>query len=167
MISFSKVKKEKALQMSAQRLLQDLRRIQEKALSPTGQRTELCDSPNPPQDEIEGLIVGAYFNQNNPESYILFVDCDSEGAPGRYRYNEDRDKELVPIGFEKNVKIKNLFPTDSNSDLDIVFVPPAPDLYINGDLAENGVEIQICLKNNCSSSFETIRINKSGLVELE
>ncbi len=170
--NFPKFREQKKLQMSSHRLIQDLRRIQERALSPSGDKEKICGN-TASVEEIEGLVVGAFFDEQNPDFYRLFVDCDEN-----YIYSSP-DKELSPIGLEKKVKIKNLSPPNLNGNLHIVFVPPNPQLFINGSPADSvlapgvNVRIEICLDNGCledssdSLKTRTIEINKSGLVELK
>jgi len=157
-IGISKGRGERALQMSANQLIQDLRVIQNRALAPLSpaRKNELCGQNQPPEEELQKVIFGAYF-ETNSEEYILFVDCNEDKT-----YTPDRDKTVNPIGLEKGVKILEL---STGGVLSIVFVSPDPRVYINGELASDNTEIKISLTNNPTKT-KTIKIHKSGLIEI-
>ncbi len=97
-----------ALQRSAHKLSQDLRRAQQLAIS---------------AEEFEGQVpsgYGIYLNKNQPTQYILFVDLNSDGQYSGL-------SEIVEeINLEKRVKITELNPIEMDSSLTITFRPPDP-----------------------------------------
>jgi len=155
--SFSTGREERALQISAYRLIQDLRSIQDKALAPLApeKKNELCGEQQPLEEELQKVIFGVYFEANS-EEYILFVDCDDN------RTYTSTDKTLTPIGLERGVKILDL---STDGVLSIVFTPPDPKVFINGNPASDSVEITISLKDKPTKT-KTIKVHESGLVEI-
>jgi len=159
---YSTVDDQKALSMSVSRLAQDLRETQEKSLAPSSEKKELCSDASPSEDRIRQLIFGAYFQQGN-DSYVLFVDCNDDKD-----YDSGVDKQITPIGLDNEVMVSKLSKNGNPpvSNLSIVFIPPSPDLYIDGSFGTTEVEIEVALKNDTTKN-QTIRINKSGLIEIE
>ena len=97
-----------ALQRSAHRLSQDLRRAQEFAIS---------------AKEFNGDMpggYGVYFDLNQPEKYILFADID--GVPGYSGINE----KVEEISLENNLALISLTPMTPQSSLTVFFTPPRP-----------------------------------------
>lgn len=127
------------LQISASKLTQNLRRVQENAVS---------------AKEFQGQVpsgYGIYFSISNPTQYILFADRD-----GGKDY--DGAFELVEtVVLEKNTALKSLSPS---SPLTVIFSPPDPTVYFYPDSA--AVSITIEAKNQ-----KTITINKAGLIAIE
>lgn len=127
-----------ALLRSAQKLAQDIRRVEEMAIS---------------AKEFQGAYpeggYGIYFSLTQPDRYFLFVDSDK---------GEDYDgiSELVEeIKLESGIKIENL----SSSPLTIIFTAPDPTVKIR-PVASSGT-ITIASKENS----KTIIVNTAGLIE--
>jgi len=139
-----------ALQRSAHKLAQDLRRTEEMAMSAKKFNGEI---------PLGGY--GMYFNQSDPTHYILFADTD-----GNYQYNEG---ELVKdFLLEKEVQIETLS-TNVHfgiSPLNIVFYPPDPtiEIYPNGN--SKTATVILSLKNNPGQTKE-VSVNKVGLIDID
>lgn len=102
-----------ALQRSASKLSQDLRRAQ-----------EMATSAREFQGQVPSGGYGIYFDQLHPDRYVLFADLD-----GGLDYDAGEDGEDVEtLKFEKNININSLSP---GSPLTIVFSPPDPTVNFN------------------------------------
>jgi len=137
-----------ALQRSANKLAQDIRRTQQMAMS-----AKEYNQINPPGG------YGVYLTMGTPGGYILFADCDSG-----YDYDAigtpcNGVPELVEeIEFESGVNISSLSP----SPLTITFTPPDPEIRVNGSL---GSSATITLTIDTKSQMVTV--NAAGLIEIQ
>ena len=130
-----------ALQRSASKLAQDLRRAEEMAMS--------AKEPPTAPDTFKGAY-GINF-QTNSSNYILFADLDNDQI-----YDSGEEIETLPL--EKKVKISNLSPA---SPLTISFTPPDPTVNIN----PSDSLVTITLSNNGQTKI--IKVNKAGLIYVE
>ena len=131
-----------ALQRSAFKLVQDLRRAQEMALSSI---------------EINGETpygFGIYFDPQNTSRYILFANADND-----YKYDSD-DINMEVIAMESGVEILTLDPAAAFS---VLFTPPDPEVWIKGELNKTA-KITLSLKGVISNVKKTIFINSAGLI---
>ena len=172
--------KRSALLRSTHQLAQDLRRVEEMAMS--SQKTPAwCEQVE------EGVFpkggYGIHFVQNS-DSYLLFADCDGEGdyddwgsfdcdpnsdTPAGHGLGNSLNEIIEELTLEQGIKIKYLFtsgfPEDTLNALDITFTPPDPEVTIaSGDDA--WAEIVLCLKDN-ENILRTITINKAGLIDTD
>ncbi|PJA83995.1 MAG: hypothetical protein CO145_02925 [Candidatus Nealsonbacteria bacterium CG_4_9_14_3_um_filter_37_13] len=128
-----------ALQRSANKLAQDIRRAQEMAMS---------------AKEFEGVVPPGGYGinfQTNLTSYILFADLNNNKV-------FDSGEAIETLSLERGVKISNLSPA---SPLTISFTPPDPTVNIN---PSNSLAI-ITLSNNGQTKI--IKVNKAGLIYVE
>jgi len=142
-----------ALQGSAHKLAQDLRRTEE--LSMSLKEFQGCFDPVP-------AGYGIYLKNGTPNEkkrYILFADC----KPGNQDYDPGSDGIVEEISLERGVEISNLSPMapDPKFSLVIVFTPPDPTVTIN----PTAPSASITLSNN--DQIKTISVNKSGLITIE
>lgn len=136
---------ELALQMSASKLAQNLRKIQEMAVS----AKEF-------QGEVPRGGYGIYFNISDPTHYVLFADKDAGS-------DYDSFSETVEtLELEKNTKLKSLSPL---GPLTVIFSPPDPTVYFYPDSAT--VSITIETEKLSPQSSQTVKINKAGLIAVE
>jgi len=169
------IEKDFALTRSAHKLSQDLRQVQEMAMS--SQKTPLgCEQVEPGVFPKGGY--GIYFIQDS-DSYILFADCDNgkdfdssstthtcaEADIGPGNSLKEKIKDFI---LEDGIKIKELWVDSvqvSDNDLEITFRPPDPTITIDGG---NGVKavIILCLKDN-EDVIKKVSINKVGLIDTE
>ncbi|MBZ9578330.1 prepilin-type N-terminal cleavage/methylation domain-containing protein [Patescibacteria group bacterium] len=145
-----------ALQRSANKLSQDIRRAQEMAMSvkevgPSGAKI------------VPEGGYGIYF-KTSPQKIIIFNDCNNnqQYTPGNV-CGTPPDKfpeKIEDINLESGVRIENLSPS---TPLHITFKPPDPTISISdGDQAI----ITLTLEADPSKT-KTIKVNKVGLVEIE
>jgi Tfp pilus assembly protein FimT len=132
-----------ALQRSANKLAQDIRRVQDMAMS---------------AKEIEGAPAswrygyGIRLAKSQPNQYILFADLDN---------GEDYDpgEEIETITLERMVKIDELLPS---SPLIVIFEPPDPTVTITPDDNMASIKLGVSV-----SLQKTIKINKAGLIAVD
>jgi len=165
-----------ALNRSAHKLAQDIRRAQEMAMSAA--ICELCGDIVPPR-------YGIYIAEpdSNPTSYTLFADTGNydglfvwTGSP------LDRDQIIKEIDFESSVYLGNIEvdgcnigdvpfdqrhshltfePPDPETEIRVGFPqpPPHPPIYCTGIVLTLGVEGY--------SQTKTVKINNAGLIYVE
>lgn len=136
--------KQLALQRSASKLAQDLRRAQEMAMS---------------AKKVSGAVpagIGIHFDSFWTDYYILFADLNNNHR------RDIVDQDLETIKLESGLKISNLSPASSFS---IVFAPPDPVTWIN-DLV-SGAVAQITININGSASNQVIFVNNAGLITIQ
>jgi len=148
--SYNSMRQQLAFQRSASKLAQDIRKVQEMAMS---------------AQEFDGNVPEGGYGirlSKTPSSnkyYILFADTDNNK---KYDPGTDKIKEIY---FEQGIKIKDL----SEQHINIIFKPPDPEVYLlDNDAEELGSEviIVICLTDD-ESKTKTIKINKAGLIYVE
>ena len=137
------------LQRSTHKLAQDLRRVEEMAMSA---REFDCG--------LLGIIVppggyGIYFNISAAStSYILFADCDGDDS-----YDEIGDERIEEMELEEGIKIA------SPAFLTINFVPPNPVVVVNQIDQTPGSSVSITLIGKTQSTM--ITVNSIGLIEIQ
>lgn len=138
------------LRQAAFQIAGDLRRTQQLSLS-AHQFT--CQTL--PPESYTGF--GLYFNTATPTSYQVFENC---SADNRTRDSGETQETLY---FPADVTIKSLTQNGTSVDsLNVLFVPPNPDTYINE--TSSGTEAEITLTNGTSTAV--IKINNSGQIEV-
>jgi len=161
LVNYRNSEQQFALQRSAHKLAQDIRRAGEMAMSakeitgPTGEKVipsggygiYLRSLPNPPYYEI---IIFADCNDNQQ-----FTSGNVCGTPPN-RFSES----LEDVKLESGVKISNLSP---NSPLQITFKPPSPKISIQGG---DTAEITLALEADPTKT-KKIKVNAVGLIEVE
>ena len=133
-----------ALQRSATKLAQDLRRAQEMAMS--AEEFQAC-ATNPKYKYGYGI----HLKKIEPDHYVLFADCNGNGD-----YDFGWDEIVEDINFEKDVKINKL----SKTSLRITFTPPDPTVSIKPN-PPAWIELSI------NTSSKIIRVNTAGLISVE
>jgi prepilin-type N-terminal cleavage/methylation domain-containing protein len=134
--------KKLALERSVHKLAQDVRRVQDMALS---------------SKEFQGQVpagYGIYLNKNQPTQYVLFADLDGDS---QYGLNEG----LETLELEDRVEIDSLSP---GSPLTVVFIPPDPDIVFWPDGSLATVTLRT---TGAISSSKSVEINKAGLIAVE
>jgi len=134
-----------ALQRSANKLAQDIRRAQAMAM---GAESYDCGLGWRMKGYGINLVV-------NNDYYLIRVRCENEANPGSYNDINIGD----PVSLEGGVKILNL----TNSPLNIFFYPPDPIVDLAG---VNNVEITLSLETDVTK-IKTIKINSAGLIEIQ
>lgn len=143
-VFFKPNREEVNLILSAHQLAQDIRYTEDLSLS--GKKL--------PSGLPSGY--GIHLEQGS-DSYLIFADMDGDNA-----YEEINDEVIRgPVSLGKNIEILKLKPA---TPLDIVAVPPNPDIYINDNPNSNGT-IQLSLESNPAKRI-TIIVNYRGLIEI-
>ena len=135
-----------ALQRSAHKLSQDLRRAEELALSAKAY-------PNAPTSFKGGYGVNF---QINSTSYTLFADLNDNKI---FDPSSVPPEELEISNLEKKVKISGL----SASPLNVVFLPPDPQFFVSGNFP---AQINLFLETNPQKT-KIIKVNQAGLIAIQ
>lgn len=153
-------RREFALQRSANKLAQDIRRAQEMAMSTKECPIAVCGGPpaeTPPRYGVE-------FTIDSPDYYVLFADRNDNG---KFESGGTKpDKKVEEITLEKGVKINQLVCGDSaKTSIWITFKSPDPKTEIKhpGDCLTVAT-IQLI---NTDNQTKTISVNTVGLIEIE
>lgn len=157
--------KQFALQRSSHKLAQDIRTVEEMALS----SREFKESGGGLAFPRGGY--GLYFTANS-SSYILFVDCDNEkdydtwGSAGNCNSarvgagNSINNEKIGEFSLESGIKISDIL----CPSLTIIFLPPNPDVTIKcGESVANAADIIL------SSGSQTVQvsINSIGQIDIQ
>ena len=148
-----------ALERSANKLSQDIRQAAEMAMS----LRELPDDRTVPKGGY-----GIFFDIGSPLEYKLYADID-----GNEYFNSGVDREIEGIPLERKVYIKEI-EIDGSITINagsVNFKPPSPRVKITQinpppEGVKNRMRITLSLENDPNKE-RTIRVEKSGLVDLE
>jgi len=139
-----------ALNRAVHKAGQDVRKAQELALSA---KTHIC--PNDPAEKISGY--GVFFDQNIPTSYVIFAECNNNNT-----YNEGIDGIVETISLESGIEISLVSP---NAKTSIVFVPPIPLVFTNGNPGEN---MQVSFQRiDGVGTVKILGINSRGVLDID
>lgn len=138
--NFRQGQKAFALQRSAHQLSQDIRKIQEMAMSAKGLPAAPASFKGTYGIKIE---IGS-------ADYILFADLDND-------YVFDLGEAIETVSLEKGVRIGNLSPSLPSS---ITFTPPDPTTNVIASAV-----ITLSLAND--DQTKTVKVNKAGLISIE
>ncbi len=140
------------LQRSAFKIITDIERAREMAMSAEKFGTDVPEGG-----------WGIHFDNSSSTSYILFADLrpDPGTDPDKIYSGLSEIKETIFLGGEKErVKLDSSF-----TPIDIVFVPPSPDVYLQGGTVVDEVEITIGIDDPVKT--KTVIVNKAGLISAE
>lgn len=179
-INYHGAEKQFALKRSANKIVQDIRRMQE--LNWSCKKTPA--DPFVSQEFPKGGY-GIYF-EAGLDYYVLFADCngnriyDKESGVAQGSscanpvFNYTFPEEIEKIYLEKGIKVSDVLPDElsglgcpeARGDcLNIVFFPPDPTLYVNNK--SDIVDPPKITINFGGKSQKTIDVNKAGLIEIE
>ncbi|MDP2950970.1 MAG: type II secretion system protein [bacterium] len=147
-------KQEKILNLrtAAFTLAQDLRFLQEMAM---GSGEYICQPQGPT------FVFGIRVEKSMPQaSYLFFADCNKN----KTYQTADLLIETKQVISSKDVQICEI--SSGNQALDLVFSPPDPLVYFQGQPAVGEVYIKLCLKSDASVS-KKIKVNSAGRIEIE
>lgn len=147
--------KQMALQRSAYKLAQDIRRAQEMAIGSVECPTSTCVGQIPPS-------YGIYLPKN-ADYYVLYADV--SGSNNRYDDPAIETIEVIPL--EKGIQITSNQP--STSWLCINFKPPDPMVIltiVSGGITTTTVATTTLTLTGTTLSKEII-VNTAGLVEIK
>jgi prepilin-type N-terminal cleavage/methylation domain-containing protein len=150
---------ELGLKRAAYKVMADIEQVRETAMS--SQKLSSGDVPK------GGW--GIHFNTTLPNEYIIFADKTltpnhfyDSGTEGS---GTDGFKKIV-LDEDNRIEISLLSPTIPPNSLDVVFLPPSPDVFINGfspSLSEAKITVRL---SNYPSKTKTIIINSVGLITI-
>jgi len=147
-----------ALQRSANKLAQDIRRAQQMAMG----AKECAAPPASCPDGVPAGGYGVYINKSQDDRYFIYAD--SNTAPGKRSYTSGEEIEEIPL--EEGVYIKDFIPSSANFSIN--FMPPDPTVDIKDAAGtdKNNVDIIIALRTD-PSKIKIIKVNKAGLILVE
>lgn len=146
-----------ALDRSAHKLAQDMKRAMELTLK--AQLLGTCPGALP----VKGYGVYVVFdplNPNNPvnKEYKIFGECGTNNT-----YQDGNDVLVEVLQFEKGVRIFDISPDPDQ--VNIFFTPPDPRVDIEpGNRATVRVILQL---ENDPSHVRTVTINKKGVIDID
>ena len=147
--NYNSIRQQLALQRSAFKLSQDIRAVQEMAMSTKEFGGEIPDG-------------GYGISLSTGTSYTTFVDDDSDG-----KYDNPSERVGDDVFLEKGVEINNISPTALQT---IIFLPPDPKIsFMNlggSDMGVNKIIITIVISSDLSKNIDII-INRAGLIYIE
>ena len=151
--------KQLALERSIHKTAQDLRRIQEMAIS----AKEYNCSAFPPNQKLKGYGINFYNHQFSPE-YAYFY---STLAKCTFVYDgeeQENTSTMERIYLETGIKIKEIKQGDTvvNSAY-IFFYPPDPETDLSG---ASKVEVTLAVEDDLSQT-RTVEINKIGVISIK
>jgi len=160
--------REYALLRSAHKLAQDLRTVEKMAMA-----SETLPSSSGEWFPQGGY--GIYFNQQeNPNSYILFADCNKNYIKDTvYTCLENSaPEEIKELSLEEKIKISNLelfsktFGTIPVSSFSVTFFPPDPQIKIMSDPTSPEYDSATITLTYSDGEIKTVKINTVGLIEI-
>lgn len=151
---YNQARQQLALQRSASRLIQDIRRVQEMATA-----TEECKHPI--VCPTGGVPPGGYgvFLPKDQKYYMVYADMDNNG-----KYNSGEGIETIYL--ENDIFIYQLTPPSANFSVN--FKPPDPTVGIKdaAGLDKQNTEITLALVSDPTKT-KIIKVNKAGLIYVE
>jgi len=136
---------ELALQRSVFRVASEIEKAREMAMS--AQQHSSGDVP--------AGGYGVYFDTASPSNYILFADIDASK-----NRKTDGSEDVETISLEKGLTISALSPS---GPVNITFVPPSPNVYLQRGAVVGEVDIAISIEGDPSKS-KVVSVNKAGLI---
>ncbi len=167
-LNYRSGQRELALQRAANKLAQDIRVMQERAMAV--ERVAGCFKATGEPKHNTGANAYKYgfgiHIEKNSDVYTLFADCLGDGA---YNHSTDEDFDLDSPDLNV-VEVGGLIGSHNPSKIDIVFTPPDPtvSLWATGTPSayEDSTTIILRLKDD-NTKTKTISVNKVGLVEIQ
>lgn len=164
-----------ALQRSANKLAQDIRRAQQMAMS--AKETNLGGQVPTGQEFVPKGGYGIYFDESSPNSYVIFADCNENRqyngtglvcGPTGTEYTEQ--VETIELLEKKEVQIYDIQKEGGGSPdkIHITFVPPDPETHIVPPAGSEPAwcDIILALKQDTTKT-KTVEVNKAGLIEIK
>jgi len=142
------IERQFALQRSAHKLAQDIRRAGEMAMS---------------TKEFQGKVPAGYgiYLKQGEKDYLLYADTNPPGGNEKY---DGEDDKIETINLEKGVYIQNISP----SSLSINFKPPIPTIKIKKEGGQDSTTAVITLSlESDSTKTKIIKVNSAGLIDVE
>lgn len=138
---------QRKMALEIQQLSQEMRRMQNSALS-SSQATQCGNNV---------VAYGIYFQTVAPSQYISMADCDGDRA-----YDSGESIKIIKLDATSLSSLQT--GAGAVASLAIIFVPPQPDVAINGDTTTAGRSgaIQLCLTGR--SVCKSITVNSKGVI---
>ncbi len=161
--NYNSLRQELAFQRSVSRLAQEIRAVQEMAMS--AQELE-CETPG--DDCGYGIYlktVPETVPATQPQtSYVLYADKNNNQ---KYDSGGGLGETIEEVNLESGIKILDLI---SGKHINIIFTPPDPTVFFTDadgiDLGLSQISIVISLISD-ETKTKTIKVNKAGLIYVE
>ena len=141
-----------SLSNTSQKLISDLRKVQNLAISGVNIKDAYCGY---------GILVDT---SSDPYSYIIYADETAVCSASNNKYDAGTDVVLETITLIDNIKIDSASP----DPVDVFFKPPSPTTYINGIASLSSVAtIDLIAEGFSGISTKIITVNGSGLIQSE
>lgn len=159
LISYPKIGRQLTLERSANKIVADIRRAQEMAMS-----AKECNISGHPVCK-GGVPPGGYgfsISKSADDRYQIYADSGSPPKVEEYTSGE----EIETIFLEKDVYIKDFSPPSATFSIN--FKPPDPVIKIKDAAGKDkdDVDIIIALRKDISKT-KIIKVNKAGLIYVE
>jgi len=149
LLNYKESQKTLALQRAANRLAQDIRKVQSMAMSTKAYCCSDCGTANEKTANGFGICIGDICGGS--DAYTIFANCGSDD----YSYNVSQDKEIEKIKLEANVKICSRYDVDCNGKV------TALDLGSIHNAIYNGQDVSNCSVSGWCRGKD---VNRSGAV---
>ncbi|MDP2734904.1 MAG: type II secretion system protein [bacterium] len=140
-----------AMERTASKLGQDVRRVQEFAMRA---QAYTCATGS-----ISGY--GIHFDTSAPDSYILFAECNDTNT-----YDSGVDGIVEVADMESGVKMQEiLLDSVPGGTASIVFIPPAPTVFIKpGDPLEARIVLE---RTDGVTGTRSVTISSKGVIDID
>ncbi len=140
------IERQFALQRSAHKLAQDIRRAGEMAMS---------------TKEFQGKVPAGYgiYLKQGERDYLLYADTNPSQGNEKY---DGGDGKIETINLEKGVYIQNISP----SSLSINFKPPIPTIKIKTKGEDSTTAVITLSLESDSTKTKIIKVNSAGLINV-
>ena len=150
-----------ALQRSAHKLAQDIRAVQEMAMS--GQECQIC-SP-----KVVPAGYGIFLEVSSVNQYVIYADISPTPDGNQFFSGDPPDQIVETITLESGVIIQDI--NTLPDKVGINFSPPDPIIDIRFPLGEGDEDISVAvitlsLKAD-NTKTKTITVNKVGLIDID
>lgn len=167
--SYRTGEKQFAIERSAQKLLQDIRRVQQMAMN-----SMICGLSCGEEWKTK-VPPGGYgiYLVKDEKKYIIYADTSPFNPPallGNQKYDEGQDKIIEEIYLEKGIKVDSIIDfsqSQSLSSISINFLPPDPQVTISSQFSTT-TAVTINLSFGPDIPFKkSIQVNIFGLLEIK
>lgn len=107
-------------------------------------------------EDLGNIAYGIYFDETAPSNYIIFKNSNDNK-----NYEPGVDEIIQTIAFPEPISLSDVGPDtpDPITNLTILFSPPKPTIYINGQ--ENLINVSITLiRDNISDKEGVVTVNR-------
>lgn len=149
LLNYHIIKKRIAVERTASRLVQDIRRVEEFAISA---KEEICPGEDGKLAKSFGIFFGAGEEDNSAGRYILYANCGDESS--KKYYERDVDKVIDIVELPEDIKATLIFDLTGDGKIN----------YDDCDIIDNEVGNKSCRSPDWCNGAD---INRDGKVSIE